>query len=683
MSLFKMDSLHLAETNYSVGDLHADRLIPQMTEKERTYALYLTLASWAGFPILNDQVSRESGAVHKFLSTFFKSTPVEKLNAALYEKDGPLFYLLEFAGQFYGNGGNFTGMGDRKIIPRVTRSELEQLVKGNSELEQLLAACADGMYSLDGDILGWGPKGVTAYYDPLDFTEEEAKAVSSLLEKSNIGVENTTIVRETERYNVRLACVEVDDTGRKIGELNGKPVVVTKGRWSEQCKQIVKWLELAKKYSANEMQDKMLEALIKHFVSGDIADHKKYSEYWVQDIDPRVEMHHGFIETYRDPSGVRAEFEAFVACVDAKESEVLHDLVKASDVILGLMPYPKQYERSTFNPPSYNALNILTFCCSGMPIGINIPNYTDITETIGFKNVTLSNVVEASVSQMGKFPFLSEEDGKLVRENFASVDNFGTAAHELYGHGSGKQFTKEDVEGDKIPDLLNEGQFVHTYYEEGQTERTQFGGLYSAFEECRAETSALYLSFFDSALDIWQVDKSPEARKQFQYISTLVMLNAAIKGSIYYSPEAHEWKQAHARARYAILKACEIWGDGAVEIKDVEGECPFRLCVDINKLDGVKKAVTTLLKHLNHYRSANLPDLAQKLMTDLTTLDARALEIRAAATTLKVPRGVMCGAVVSKSDKGLELVPPADGRAPNLVDFVLGTVRTIELSGQA
>lgn len=99
----------------------------------------------------------------------------------------------------------------------------------------------------------------------------------------------------------------------------------------------------------------------------------------------------GWIETYIDPENIRAYFEGWVAIVDKEKSKKFNKLVEDSEKIIPLLPYPKNLEKDKFLAPDFTLLDVICFATNSCPLGINIPNYDDIRDNEGFKNVFLNN----------------------------------------------------------------------------------------------------------------------------------------------------------------------------------------------------------------------------------------------------------------------------------------------------
>ena len=68
-------------------------------------------------------------------------------------------------------------------------------------------------------------------------------------------------------------------------------------------------------------------------------------------------------------------------------------MVRDSEKIIPKLPWPAYMEKDNFLKPDFVTLDIINFSTNGCPLGINIPNYDDIRDNEGFKNVFLGNSV--------------------------------------------------------------------------------------------------------------------------------------------------------------------------------------------------------------------------------------------------------------------------------------------------
>ncbi|KAG6877715.1 hypothetical protein C0993_004810, partial [Termitomyces sp. T159_Od127] len=219
------------------------------------------------------------------------------------------------------------------------------------------------------------------------------------------------------------------------------------GDFSEALQGVIDALREAKKYAANEHQTAMIEGYIKSFETGSIQDHKDASKHWVKDVGPVVESYIGFIETYVDPYGARAEWEGFTAIVNKKLSAKYEILVNNAPEYIKALPWGADFEVDVFRKPDFTALEVVSFATGGIPAGINIPNYYDIRETTGFKNVSLANILAAKAPNE-ELTFIHPDDVELYNAWDSRAFELQVANHELLGHGSGKLF-EEKADGTK------------------------------------------------------------------------------------------------------------------------------------------------------------------------------------------------------------------------------------------
>ncbi|CAL1276519.1 unnamed protein product [Larinioides sclopetarius] len=627
------DSVYTNNTPISL--LNCEDAFKELTDKEKHYAHYLSKASWYGGLICLLQNSPESPLIYILLQKLFRLQSVNELKEIAlkecqFSEDEFTAFLVYTCGIFT-NMGNYRGIGNSKFIPNLPEEKFRNLLLASrfakedpGRLARLLSNSIESIYSLKDNLcrLGFPPNGITTYFSK-NVSQEDEERVKNFMKEKGIEAWNTRLFKVSDEigkscYEIRLASVlqtgkfndEEDKDILSEGNMNGHKFIVTRGDYSRLLAIVNHYLVNAKEYAANENETKMIENYIRFFQTGSLDAHKDGSRYWVKDKGPVIESHIGFIETYRDPAGVRAEFRGFVAMVNKKMSAKFTDLVKSAESFLPLLPWPSAYEKDKFLQPDFTSLDVLSFACSYVPAGTCIPNYLEVREKDGFKNLSFGNVISGKPTEPPNY--LSKEDQvtkDIVLQYINSAFEVNVGLHELLGHGSGKLLKKEK-DGSLNFDLANVLNFetnkqVSSWYENGETYGSVFGSIGSSYEECRAECVALYLVDVPEILKIFSYEG--EEAEIIVYTVWLSMLLSGIGGLQMYNPKTETWLQAHSQARYVILQVLLECGEDFVKVEKLDGtdgNPDLLLTLDRSKIASVgKPAIGNFLGKLQLYRS--------------------------------------------------------------------------------
>jgi len=210
------------------------------------------------------------------------------------------------------------------------------LASASPEAEKLYKATNGAIFSSDKPgllHLGFPDEGhLTTYYpDSPNITKVEIVAVTKWMQSKGLMPENTRL-RKTQDGAFELliasAATSIPAEGGDIGKdteyiisegpLEGQAIKLVYGDYAKEMAAITKFTKNAAEHADNETQEKMHLEYAKSFEEGSLEAFKNSQRYWIRDQGPMVECNIGFIETYRDPSGVRGEWEGFAAGKFAK-----------------------------------------------------------------------------------------------------------------------------------------------------------------------------------------------------------------------------------------------------------------------------------------------------------------------------------------------------------------------------
>ncbi|XP_052767027.1 dipeptidyl peptidase 3-like [Mya arenaria] len=691
-----------------------------LTDTEKQYAHFLTEAAWYGGLIVLHQTSPEAPGIFLLLQKMFRSQPIHDLERAATSVG--LSHLefeavLIYAAGFFSNMGNYKSFGGTKFIPDLDSSNFEKLLlvsaAGKTDMtgmKSLWDSVVDRMYSIEEDkdkALGLGEKGTTTYYSS-NCDIEDAEIAQEFITAKELSPYNTRLFKTSTpgqpvEYEIKLASAETESGTipgcdddllgtHQFTPKDGSPVTfkVTRGDYSGLLKRIIENLEKAKEFVANENESKMLDEYIKSFETGSIPAHKEGSRYWIRNKGPVVETYIGFIESYRDPFGVRGEFEAFVAVVNKEMSAKFQKLVDQAERLLGLLPWPTAYEKDNFMRPDFTSLDVLAFGGSGIPAGINIPNYDDIRQNEGFKNVSLGNILIAGYKDT-KITFLGEEDKELYTKWKIESFEVQVGLHELLGHGSGKLFNQdEDGKFDFDQNSVKHtetGEKIQSWYKPGENWDNMFTTLASTYEECRAECVGLYLCLSTDVLRIFGYED--DDADDVIYVNWLNMVRAGLLSLEFYSPEMQQWRQAHMNARFVILRVLLEAGEDLVKIKKTTGEDgnpDIEITLDRSKINSVgKPAIGDFLKKLQVYKSTCDVTEGRKMYEYYSDVhdsdDPHFIDLREIVMARKQPRKMFVQHNTYLQDDGTVNLKIYEGRAEDLIQSWVDRFPTPDVDG--
>jgi Peptidase family M49. len=217
------------------------------------------------------------------------------------------------------------------------------------------------------------------------------------------------------------------------------------GLYGEAIEKIVSELEKALPFTENNAQKAVIEKLIEYYHTGDLKTFDAYAVLWVNDIASEVDFINGFTETYGDPLGIKASWEATVNFINNEATKRTKLISDNAQWFENNAPIDDRFRKKEVKGVTAKVITVTMIggdCYPATPIGINLPNADWIRRDHGSKSVTIENITEAyDKAAQGngfseEFAWSDNERSLMAKYSFIT-DNLHTDLHECLGHGSG------------------------------------------------------------------------------------------------------------------------------------------------------------------------------------------------------------------------------------------------------
>ncbi|KAF2964127.1 hypothetical protein GQX73_g9456 [Xylaria multiplex] len=617
-----MDSTRPSRLPAATYQLSIKDVFNRLSDREQLYAHHLSRAAWHGARIILRQTSSEGIGIFDFILELHKacngqwSIFTERFGVT----NDELNLFLGYAGMFMSKMNNFCGEGDRKIVPAVSADSLRKMAS-------ISPAATAALQDVIQPMLSPTPTALTlsesAYYlGDAKITLGEIAAVARVMQLNGLEPENTRIEKSVENsrtvYKVLQASVQSNadlqnhmrgsaipidilQQGGEDSQLDGE-VRLVRGDHSAEMSKIREHLLQAVRYTANEKQALFILDYLESFTTGGLEAYRRSMKNWVQDMYPRVESILGFVEPYRDPYGVRCEWRGVISIADPQETAKLTTLVKDSTKFIQTLPWAVPgnndgkgpFEKTEFRAPDFSVVHALAFVCSNVWEASNVPNYNDIRETYGFKNIVYANRMSANADPNRPLHWISPSELQGFRKVYHILRFITTSIHELLGHGTGKLLAETspgvfNFDSETVPINTLTGKPIQSWYKPGQTWTSVFEKLAGTVEECRAMLISYYLAESKDMLRMYGYDDNTD-----------ITANERLRALQAFNEEDQSWGSPHSNADFVILKHLLHDANGLLSVDCDVNSGTLQVRVDRSKIAEEGKASLGRMLHRIH-----------------------------------------------------------------------------------
>lgn len=538
--------------------------------RQKLYVYYLSKATLAGRDITTDQFGFYNLDIRKVLEAVYVNY---QGNKECEEFIAMTIYLM----RIWFSNGIYHHYGSEKFAPGFSPAFLLDAMKS---IKPSLLPLTEGE-----TVEGLFDRLKFAIFDPSFQPKKVNKADGcDLVATSACNFYHDVSQKEVEDYYSALKAT-VDKNPPSFGlnsrliKQNGElieQVWKIDGMYGKAIETIVSYLRQAAEYAENEQQQKIISLLISYYQTGDLRIFDEYSIEWLKEQDGRIDFINGFIEVYNDPLGLKASWEGIVEYKDLVATRRTRTISDNAQWFEDNSPVDPRFKKKTVKGVTANVVCAAMLGGDEYPstaIGINLPNADWIRAEHGSKSVTIGNLTDAynKAARVNGFDkdFVIDEPTRSIIDKYGNLcDDLHTDLHECLGHGSGQLLPGVD------PDALK--------------------AYSNTIEEARADLFGLYYIADQKLVDLGLVPDSEAYKSQYY----TYMMNGLMTQLVRIKP-GHQIEEAHMRNRALIARWALDNGDGAVELKKIDGKT-YLIVNDYQKL---RQAFAHLLAEVQRIKS--------------------------------------------------------------------------------